>query len=115
IEAVPSPTAVSSGTVASLHRYPVKSMMGEELEVADITERGIVGDRGYALVDNETGRTVSAKNPRKWARMFECRAEYVEPPALGQPLPRCLSSCRTAQGCAATSQQPRLTGRGSEY
>ena len=84
---MPSPTAVTAGTVASLHRCPVKSMMGEEVEGADITERGIAGDRGYALVDNDTGQIVSAKNPRKWASMFECRAEYVEPPPIGQPLP----------------------------
>ena len=62
-------------------------MMGEELEAAEVTERGIVGDRGYALVDTETGKLVSAKNPRKWARMFECEAAYVEPPVSGKPLP----------------------------
>ena len=62
-------------------------MMGEELEAAQITQRGIVGDRGYAFVDAETGKVVSAKNPRKWARLFECEAAYVEPPTQGQPLP----------------------------
>ena len=61
--------------------------MGEELEAAQITQRGIVGDRGYAFVDAETGKVVSAKNPRKWARLFECEAAYVEPPTQGQPLP----------------------------
>lgn len=61
--------------------------MGEELEVAEVTERGIVGDRGYALIDRETGKVVSAKNPRKWARMFACEAAYAEPPVLGKPLP----------------------------
>jgi hypothetical protein len=79
--------ATAAGTVASLHRYPIKSMMGEELDDAQVTARGIVGDRGYALVDTETGKVVSAKNPRKWARMFECAATYVEPPKRGQPLP----------------------------
>jgi len=62
-------------------------MMGEAIEVADVTERGIVGDRGYAFVDTETGKVVSAKNPRKWARMFECEAAYVEQPTAGKPLP----------------------------
>ena len=76
-----------AGTVLSLHRYPVKSMMGEELDVADVTERGILGDRGYALVDTKTAKVVSAKNPRKWAKMFECSADYVEAPTPGQPLP----------------------------
>lgn len=84
---MPNPTATAAGTIASLHRYPIKSMMGEELEAVEVTERGIVGDRGYALVDTETGKVVSAKNPRKWARMFECEAAYVEAPVQGQPLP----------------------------
>jgi uncharacterized protein YcbX len=84
---VPSPAATEAGTIASLHRYPIKSMMGEEIEIAEITERGVVGDRGYALVDTETGKVVSAKNPRKWARMFECEAAYLETPAEGKPLP----------------------------
>jgi uncharacterized protein len=84
---VASPTAVTAGTIASLHRYPIKSMMGEELEAAEVTERGIVGDRGYALLDTETGKVVSAKNPRKWARMFECKAAYVETPSAREPLP----------------------------
>ncbi len=40
--------------IVSLWRYPVKSMMGEELNAADVTERGVLGDRAYALV--EAGR-----------------------------------------------------------
>jgi uncharacterized protein YcbX len=62
-------------------------MMGEELDAAEVTQRGIVGDRGYALVDTGTGKVASAKNPRKWARMFECEAAYVEQPMQGRPLP----------------------------
>lgn len=68
------------GTIASLWRYPVKSMMGEELNSSLVTERGLLGDRAFALVDRETGKVVSAKEPRKWAKMFEFRAAYVEPP-----------------------------------
>jgi hypothetical protein len=33
----------STGTVVSLWRYPVKSMMGEELNSSYVTERGLVG------------------------------------------------------------------------
>jgi uncharacterized protein YcbX len=62
-------------------------MLGEELDAADVTERGVLGDRGYALVDTENGKVVSAKNPRKWAKMFECSARYAEPPVPGHPLP----------------------------
>ena len=81
-------------------------MMGEELEVAEITERGIVGDRGYALVDSETGKVVSAKNPRKWARMFECEAAYVEPPVTGKPLPPV--RVKVPDGEALTSDDPEF-------
>ena len=68
----------AAGSVRSLWRYPVKSMLGEELESCEVTERGFLGDRAYALVDAEDGKVASTKNPRKWARLFECRAEFVE-------------------------------------
>jgi uncharacterized protein len=75
------------GSVLSVLRYPVKSMMGEELTVAEVNERGLMGDRAYALIDNATGKIASAKNPRKWARLFDCHASFVEPPRKGHPLP----------------------------
>lgn len=48
------------GSVVSLWRYPVKSMMGEELNASDVTERGLLGDRAYALVDASTGKIASS-------------------------------------------------------
>src|SRR2546422_7602389 len=83
----------AAGRVVSLWRYPVKSMLGEELNASDLTERGFLGDRSYALLDPSTGMVVSAKNPRKWARMFEFRAEYVETPRTGQSLPPVRITC----------------------
>lgn len=77
----------NTATVSGLWRYPVKSMQGEELNATEVTERGTVGDRAYALLDRETGKVASAKNPRKWARLFDFRARYVEPPSAGAPLP----------------------------
>ena len=54
----------AAGTVVSLWRYPVKLMMGEELNSSYVTERGLVGDeRSYAVKDRKTGKVVSAKNP----------------------------------------------------
>jgi uncharacterized protein YcbX len=67
-----------AGRVVAIWRYPVKSMMGEELNASDVSDRGLFGDRAYALVDVETGKVVSAKNPRKWGNMFEFRASYIE-------------------------------------
>ena len=71
------PTPATSGTVVSLWRYPVKSMMGEELNAAEITDRGLRGDRAYALVDGADGKVASAKNPRKWPQLFDFRAAFV--------------------------------------
>jgi len=60
--------------------------MGEELADACFTERGMLGDRSYALVDQATGKVVSAKNPRKWPTMFRFSAAYVSPPQKGAAL-----------------------------
>jgi hypothetical protein len=51
------------GSVVALCRYPVKSMLGEELNAAEVTDRGLLGDRAYALVDRADGKVASAKNP----------------------------------------------------
>jgi uncharacterized protein YcbX len=75
------------GTVSALWRYPVKSMPGEEAREVEITRRGVLGDRVYALVDLFSGKVASAKHPRKWSRLLECRATFVEPPQSGQRLP----------------------------
>jgi uncharacterized protein YcbX len=69
-----------TGTITSLWRYPVKSMMGEELNASIVTEHGLFGDRAYAIMDRATGKVASAKHPRKWKKLFDCHATYVEPP-----------------------------------
>jgi len=75
------------GSVVSLWRYPVKSMMGEELNRADVTERGLLGDRAHALIDRSDGKVASAKNPRKWPHLFDFRAAFVAPPRPGADVP----------------------------
>ena len=74
-------------TVVALWRYPVKSMVGEQLDAAELTDRGLLGDRRHALVDRETGKVASAKFPRKWPTLFAHRATYVEPPTDGHNFP----------------------------
>ena len=54
-------------------------MMGEELNASEVTERGLLGDRAYALVDSSDGKVATAKNPRKWPRLFDFRATFIEP------------------------------------
>lgn len=62
----------------SLWRYPVKSMSGEELDVGEVTQRGLVGDRVYGLVDDSDGKVTTAKKPRKWPRLLEFCAVLTE-------------------------------------
>jgi uncharacterized protein YcbX len=75
------------GAVAELWRFPVKSMRGERLEQAELTEHGLVGDRAYAVIDEETGKVVSAKSVKLFPGLFGCRAAFVEPPQSGGELP----------------------------
>jgi uncharacterized protein YcbX len=93
-------------TVVGLWRYPVKSMLGEELNAAEVTERGLVGDRQFAVVDRETGKIAGAKNPRKWGNFFDFRAAYTEPPRAGSELPEVRLTL--PDGSHATSDQPDL-------
>jgi MOSC domain-containing protein len=65
----------------------VKSMLGESIDASLVGERGLIGDRGFALLDQETGMVASAKNPRRWSMLFECRAAYVEEPRDAAVLP----------------------------
>src|SRR5436190_6098808 len=102
-----SPSAeVETGSVVGLWRYPVKSMMGEELNAAEVTERGLVGDRQFAVVDAETGKVAGAKNPRKWGNFFDYRAAYVEAPTRGSQLPTLRVTL--PDGRVVTSDQPDL-------
>ena len=78
---------IATGKVVSIWRYPVKSMMGEELNSSYVTERGLIGDRTYALIDQKTGKVASAKNPRKWGKLFDFRAAFIDPPQVVEDIP----------------------------
>jgi MOSC domain-containing protein len=75
------------GTIGALWRFPVKSMLGEEVDAADLSEGGIVGDRAFAIRDRETGKVASAKHPKRWPNLLACRAAFTEPPRPGDELP----------------------------
>ena len=75
------------GSIAGLWRFPVKSMRGEQLQEAELTERGVLGDRAYALIDTDTGKVVSAKSVKLFPDLFSCKAEFVEPPRRGGDVP----------------------------
>jgi uncharacterized protein YcbX len=62
-------------------------MMGEELNGTEVTERGLLGDRAYALVDSADAKVATAKNPRKWPGLFDFRATFIEPPCSSTNVP----------------------------
>lgn len=95
-----------SGAVVSLLRYPVKSMLGEELNAAAVTDGGLLGDRAYGLIDQSTGKVASAKLPRKWGKLLDCRSTFIEPPVLNKPLPPVRITL--SNGTIVTSEQDQV-------
>lgn len=94
------------GRVSGIRRYPVKSMLGEELETVALDQRGVVGDRQYALVDDETGKVVSVKRPRRWGRMFELTGHTLDDGRAAVSLP---------DGEAVAVDDPKLPLRLAEF
>lgn len=99
-------------TIAALYRYPVKSMLGESLSRAVFDERGVVGDRAYAVLDAESGTVASAKVPKRWARLMACAARFVEEPELGEAAPPV--SITFPDGSVRRSDDPGIDGALSE-
>lgn len=63
-------------------RYPVKSMLGEEVGAVDVDDGGFDGDRRFGVVDALTGKVASAKRPRYWERLLQLRAEVADAGAV---------------------------------
>jgi len=47
--------------VSEIWRYPVKSMGGEPVSVATVTDLGVLGDRAWGIFDVETGTVLTAR------------------------------------------------------
>lgn len=67
-----------SARVTAIHRYPVKSLGGETLASARVTDAGIPGDRAWAVRDEVRGGIRGAK---KLPALMQLRARYAKPPA----------------------------------
>ncbi|MGI8961313.1 MAG: MOSC domain-containing protein [Bryobacteraceae bacterium] len=98
-----TPTQNVRGSIVSLWRYPVKSMLGEELNAADVTHGGLLADRAYALIDRSDGKVASAKNPRKWPQLLDCRATFHDEPKTGAQSPVRIT---LPDGTVVNSDQP---------
>lgn len=70
------------GSVESLWRYPAKSLMGDRFSSLPVDDRGVVGDRMWAVRDEVRGGIRGAK---KIGGLMRLRARYVEEPQPGGP------------------------------
>ena len=72
------------GFVSEIRRYPVKSLGGESLALATVTERGLPGDRAWAVRDETRGGIRGAK---RFPELMTARARYLQEPAPGPSMP----------------------------
>lgn len=66
------------GRVKVIYRFPVKSILGESLSSVHIDHRGMIGDRLWAI-KNENGKFGSGKTTRRFQQMeglFNYKARY---------------------------------------
>ncbi|HEX8355158.1 MAG TPA: MOSC N-terminal beta barrel domain-containing protein [Pyrinomonadaceae bacterium] len=97
------------GRVREVWRYPVKSMAGERLEGSGVGERGLYGDRGWALRDEEAGEIRGGKiSPR----LMLCAARYREQPTHAGAPPH--ADITLPDGSATATDAPDVSERLSE-
>ncbi|MTD58212.1 MOSC domain-containing protein [Amycolatopsis pithecellobii] len=65
-----------SGSVAQLHRWPVKSLRGEQVGAAPFDDRGMVGDRAHALIDLRPKRQGKRLTVRQNQELLSWRSAY---------------------------------------
>ena len=95
--------------IQELWRYPVKSMGGEPLERAEVTEQGIVGDR-LVVVRNGSGRVLTA---RKKPALLGHRAQLGpagEPLVDGRPWSSPEVAADVARAAGPDARLERLAG-----
>jgi uncharacterized protein YcbX len=100
-------SAAAHASVEAIWRYPVKSMAGEEVVATRVTQRGLLGDRLYALVDTASNRAATV---RSWAgSLLSYRPAYVTEPQLDEPPPAVRIS--TPQGQVLATTDPDVDER----
>jgi uncharacterized protein YcbX len=94
--------------VVELWRYPVKSLLGEQLERVEIGHGCVIGDREYAVIDVASGGSLSAK---RQGELLGCRA-WTEPDRVMVELPDGAQHLVTS--AAAADALSELLGRSVE-
>src|SRR3954467_848863 len=74
------PSMTSSGALAALWRYPVKSMAAESLEEVEVSWHGLEGDRRWAFVQEGLVRSnFPWLTIRERADMWQYRPSFTDP------------------------------------
>ena len=73
----------------SLHiwRYPVKINVGRGLNSSYVTERGLIGDRAYELIDQKLARWLVPRTLRNGEELFDFRSVFIDPLQVVQNIP----------------------------
>jgi uncharacterized protein YcbX len=74
------------GTVASLWRYPVKSMRGEELPEAFVGFAGIYGDRLFAFTSSAAPKGFPYLTAREQRKLLQYRPRFRQPDKAARPV-----------------------------
>jgi uncharacterized protein YcbX len=104
----PPRAPLAAGTVAQLHRWPVKSMAGEPVDTLRIDGRGAAGDRTQALLHGSraTPRRLTA---REAPRLLAWRASYPGVPgAAADPAAPPVATVTAPDGRAYAWDDPGL-------
>ena len=67
------------GQLKEIHRYPVKSMGGELLDEVELAERGLPGDRAWAVRDEVRG---GIRGGKKIPGLMNLQARYLKSPPI---------------------------------
>ncbi len=97
--------------IASLHRYPVKSMLGETLSQLDVDERGVTGDRGWSVrtPENKMGSGKSSNRFDAVVGLLDLRAAIDDRGAVVVNFPD--GSVHAVDDPAAAARLSALLGR----
>lgn len=98
------------GTVAGLWRYPVKSMAGEACDSVTLGPRGVPGDRGWAVWDEQRQGITSAK---RLPSLRACAVRYLAEPTIGEGSPEV--EVRLPDGRVFRSGMPGTSAPLSDY
>ncbi|MEM8609868.1 MAG: MOSC domain-containing protein [Myxococcota bacterium] len=97
------------GKVLSLHRYPVKSMVGEDIQTAEVSREGFYGDRVWAVRNLDANEQQGARKLPKLLGIVATSAPRDRGHTAAPPL------LRFPDGETIATDDPRASARVSHH